>query len=283
MELYERRSISECLSEGWTLMSTNIGRIAKSMWWPVLLTVIFAGIAAPVMFVIEKHSVENNIGVIDGLLAGIFVIAMFAIMIVFTAKIFKLLNEQTTQFCIKRTAKLTGVIICVAILITMFLVGIVVGAFFLISKGIVAQTIGIGLFALVYILAIIAVFIVYSPISYVGVKYLVEPEMKLKEMGKAYKRGWKNLGKIIGFTLLSSLIITIAQCVISLPGVIAMLAASLSLQGIALGDPSGLPSSFMVIFGITAGVSCFITCILMIWFTLSEYYLYGSIEAKYRS
>lgn len=253
------------------------------MWWPTLLMVLFAAITAPAVFAIEKHSIENGATATDAVFACLFIVAMFAIMILFNAKIFKLLNEQTTRFCIKRTAKLTGVVVCISILITAILIGIVLGAMLLIAKGIVAQAIGIVLFAIVYILAIIAVVIVFSPIYYVGVKYLVEPEMKLKDMGKAYKRGWKNIGKIIGFTMLSSLLIFIAQCIISLPGVIAMLAASLSLQGIAYGDPSGLPSSFTVIFGLTAGISCFITCILMVWFTLSEYYLYGSIESKYRS
>lgn len=282
MELYKRRSISECLSEGWTLMSTNIGRIAKAMWLPTLLMVVFATFVAPTVFILEKHNIETNVTTTDGLLAGAIIVGMIVLSIFFSAKIFKLLNEQTTRFCLTRMTKMTGVVLGFAALLCIALVSIAFLAITVIAKGIVAPTIGVGLFAIIYILAIIAIIVVFAPINYVGVKYMIEPEMNLKGVFKAYKRGWKNLGKIVGFTLLSSLVIYIAQCLISLPGVIAMFAASLSLQGIALGDPSGLPSSFMVIFGITMGISCIITCILMIWFTLSEYYLYASIESKYR-
>lgn len=282
MELYKRRSISECLSEGWTLMSTNIKRIAKAMWLPTLLIVVFAAFVAPTIFILEKHNIENSVTTTDGLLAGAIFLAMIAILIYFSAKLFKLLNEQTIRFCVTRMTKITGVVLGFAVLLSLALVGIATLAIAVIAKGIVAPAIGVGLFAIIYLLAIIAVIVVFAPMNYVGVKYMIEPEMNLKGIFKAYKRGWKNLGKIVGFTLLSSLVIYIAQCIISLPGVIAMLAASLSLQGIAYGDPSGLPSAFMVILGITMGISSIITSILMIWFTLSEYYLYASIESKYR-
>lgn len=283
MELYTRRSISECLSSGWTLLSTNIGRIAKSMWWPTLLMVVFSCITAPTCFIIEKHNIQHDVTPLDAILSLVILLGIIGIYIVFSAKIFKLQNEQTTRFCISRMAKVTGLYFGVAILSITPLMVIVAGLFAIIASGKVAEGVGMGIFAFVYLLWIIGTIVVFSPINYVGVKYMIEPKMKLKDTWKSYKRGWKSIGTIIGFMLLSSLIIFIAQCIISLPGVIAMIATSLSLQGIALGDPSGLPSSFMAILGITSGISCFITCILLIWFTLSEYYLYGSIEAKYRS
>lgn len=281
MELYTRRSIPECLGDGWTLLSTNIGRIAKSMWWPTALMVVYSAIAAPTVFEIEKHSLENNFTISDAIMLLLLPI-IITIAVTFAAKIFKLLNEQTTEFCIRRMAKMALAIISIAIIITAILIGISLGALAVIASGTVSQNVGIGLFAIVYIMAIVATIIAFSPMNYVSVKYMIEPEMKLRDIWKAYKQGWKSIGKLIGFTLLSSLVIIIVQCIVSLPGVIAMIAASVSLHGIAYGDPSGLPSAFNLIFGMTAGVSCFITCILMIWLTLSEYYLYGAIEAKYR-
>lgn len=283
MELYKSRSISECLGDGWTLMYTNIKRIAKSMWWPVLLTVVFATVSAPTMFTIQQHNATNQVTTTDAVISGVILVAIIAIMILFGAKLFKLLNEQTIRFCMARMLKITAVMIAFSLILGVPFAAVLFGATIVIAKGIVAPTIGIGLFALVSLFGIIAMYVAFAPMNYVGVKYMIEPEMTLKGIGKAYKQGWKSLGKIVGFSLISSLVIFIAQCVISLPGVIAMFAATLSLQGIAYGDPSGLPSTFLTIYGMTMGVSCFISCILMIWFTLSEYYLYASIESKYRS
>lgn len=282
MELYTRRTIQQCLNEGWTLLSTNLGRITKSLWWPILLMAIVFGASAPINFTLQRNMAMNNFSLVDTLMLILILVAILCTIVIFDAKTFKLLNEQTTKWCILRTAKFTALMLIVVLAITFIIMTITGSLMFLVASGSINPVIGIVLIVGVGIVMLLTMIVILSPLLYVNVKYMIEPDMKLKQTWKFYKKGWRSLSKIFAFLLLSLLIIFIVQLIVSLPADIVMLATHFSLNGLAFGDPDGLPSNFMLITAITSAISCIITCILRIWFIMSEYYLYASIEAKYR-
>lgn len=282
MELYTRRTIAQCLDEGWTLMSTNFGKILKNLWAPLLLMATVSGVSAPIWLNIQRHIITDDFTLSDILLPVLTLIAMLCAVVIFEAKTFKLLNEQTTRWCIRRTARFTALMIVIMLILSFVIQMILTILNISANKGNINPAIGLALTVAVSIVLIIMLIIVVSPLLYANVKYMIEPETKIRHTWKNYKRGWKSLGKIFAFQLLSALIIILVQGIVSLSGIIVILAANFSLSGMAFGDPDGLPANFMLIYAITVAIASLIYCALMIWFTLSAYYLYASIEAKYR-
>lgn len=282
MELYTRRSISECLSEAWTLLSTNLRRITKSLWLPALLLSLASGITAPMAYNMENNLLMGKFDVADAASISTGLVVLMAAFLYLYAKIYKLLNEQTIGFCIGRLIKLTVIMFVVSIVIAIVICLLAVSVTSSITTGSVASIIGIFLALFAVLLSIIIVIIVFTPAFYASMKYLIEPEMKLKDYWKAYKVGFRNFGKILGVVLLCAIIVYFAQIFISTPGTIAIMAAGFSLEGVANGDSNGLPSMFSLIFGATSFISSAVTTVLMIWNTFAQYYLYASIEAKER-
>ena len=279
-ELYTRRNTSECLGAAWTLMSTNLTRIAKSLWIPTLIFSLAYALLAVVALSLAKEYILNQNILFNTFASSILFIVAVATELAILAKTYKLLNEQTFKFCIKRSFKSFLIIVLLSIVALLVFTAILAGMLLAINKGSLSPKIGTALTLLVTLLFSVLIFIFFSPLSFVFTKYMVEPDTKLKHTWKNYRIGMRRLGFIIGCNLLCLLIVGTVFNITALPAYIATLAATLSTNGIANGDAAGLPSYFPFVYGVTMFIAGIVYTVLFVWYTLATYYQYASIEAR---
>ncbi len=279
-ELFKRRSISECMGDAWTLLSTNIMRVIKAVWIPALLlaaaSALVSGFSA--RRVIYASSSDTNFTEIITMFAGMCVFMLIAIYI--NARIYKLLNEQDFKFCLNRSSKVMSFIFGFILVSTIIYSCITVVAIYAGQNGSMPAIAMKAAYPAALFLITVLILVFISPLSYVFTKYLIEPEIKLHDTWKNYKTAFKSLGFIITFVLLCCLILVISYCVTAMPALITVLAVTYAKAGIANGDSSGLPENFHLIYALTTFITSFIATTLNVWFIFTQYYLYATIEAK---
>ncbi len=279
-ELYIRRNIPECMSAAWTLMSTNVARVAKALWLPALIMALVVMLSAIANYDLQTHVITESVGIADVAVVIVSALAVIAAAIYLNARIIKLLNLQKVRFCVGRSAKATLVAVLVSLLMVVIFFAIAAACTMTAAKGILPATVSLVIFILLAIIAVALMLIFCSPVTYTLTKYLIEPETNLKTAMKSYRAGLKDIGFIVGMLLLCAVVVGIANCIVALPGVIAMLAAAFSNQGIAIGDAPGLPSYFMTLYSATTFFATFVMVVMQVWYVFALYYMYASIEAK---
>ncbi len=268
-ELYIRRSIPECMGTAWTLMSTNMGRMARELWLPaVVLAVVCAA--------------ESLVGYTKFVWLFLETVALVVAQLFLDAKIFRLVNLQSVGFCFERVAKAFAVNLLLALIAIVVLWAAVAGCTLLATTGKMATTVAlvVGIVAVVVLLLLMLIF--FTPMLYPLTKYMVEPTMHLRQLMSTYRRALKSVGFIVTFFLLCMVVLVLCYAIVALPSVIVGAASVLSAQGVALGDASGLPKNFPLIVGLTTFVTTFVVVLMRVWSIFATYYMYASIEEKYR-
>ncbi len=269
-ELYIRRSIPECMGTAWRLMSTNLGRMVRELWLPsVVMAVVCAAVSV--------------VGYISYLWLFVETVVLIVAQIFVDAKIYRLVNLQRVSFCIERVAKVCAINIVLTLIAVVALWGVLVGFTLLATTGKLATTVAlvVGIVAVVVLLLVILIF--FTPMLYPLTKYVVEPETTLRTLLVNYRRGLKSVGFIVTFFLLCAIVLVLCYVVVALPSVIVNTATILSAQGMVMGDPSGLPSHFFIVVGLTTFITTFVVILLRVWSIFATYCMYASVEQKYRS
>ncbi len=268
------------MGSAWTLLSTNIKRVAKAIWLPALLLALASSAAGVVNLRYQASLLSGQIAT-EGVAALLLMTALTLLAVVFlNARIFKLLNLQPMKFCFGRSLKSMLIGIAMTLLFILIFFGLGTGCFLMVFYGMIASTIALVAFLILSFILLALMLTFYSPMAYALTKYMVEPESSLKMLWKDYKTGLKKLGFIIGFLLLSAVVVSISFCIIALPGVIMSLAALFSSQGVALGDAPGLPANFPLLMGLTTFLTGFVAAVLQVWYQFATYYMYGSVSAQ---
>lgn len=278
--LYIRRNISECLGAAWTLQSTNMHRIAKLLWLPALaFSLFYALLAVASLGLVKDLSLGQGVALDVTGIALFFVAAVVATLII-VAKIFKQVNTLDFRCSLRRSFKAFLVVAAFFLLTVVLLFAVFVGGIFLMQSGKMSPvTVGIAM-AILSVVAVIALCVFFCPFNYSLTKYMVEPEMRMRQVWKNYRVGFRNLGFIFGCSLLCFFVMAAIYNVMALSGYIATISAALAYSGAANGDPVNLPGYFPVIFGATMFVAGLIYTTLLVWFVFVEYYQYASIEAR---
>lgn len=278
--LYTRRNISECVGAAWTLLSTNLHRMAKSLWLPALLySFSYALLAVASLNLIKDLSLGEGIA-LDMTAIAVLYIAGIAALLVVATKTFKQINTLDFKPCMSRTFKAFLVVAAFYILFVTLLSAISVGGAALMQSGKMSPvTTGIVM-TILAIIVVCALFVFLSPFNYSLTKYMVEPETGMKQVWKNYRTGYRNLGFIVGCSLICLVIMATIYNVMALPGYIATISATQAYSGVANGDAANLPDYFPVIFGATMFVAGLVYTTLLVWFLFVEYYQYASIEAR---
>jgi hypothetical protein len=119
------------------------------------------------------------------------------------------------------------------------------------------------------------------PLAYVIMRYLYDRKATFwRELPHTYATGLRHIGFIFLTTLLISIIVGVVAMVTSIPLCILHIANILSLSGVAMGDPSGLPSYFLPLLFITTFLVSILAWYLNIFETLTYLFMYGSIESQ---
>ncbi len=280
-ELYIRRSIPECMGMAWTLLTTNLRRMATALWFPAVVLAVLCSIETVInnIFPMQLYTGDSiNVTYLLWLFGSTLFLVLAGLFL--DAKIYKLLNLQTLAFCWQRVTIVFAISLLLCIIGMAIIVGCAMMDTYLAMTGKIATTTAVVLFVVEFLVALVLMLVFFSPMMFALLKYMVEPTTVVKMTWKNYRMGLRHIGFIVGFCLLCFIVLVIIFAIVALPMVITTIASALSAQGVALGDPSGLPALFPLLFTLTTFFTTFIAVILRIWSIFAAYYVYASIEAK---
>lgn len=117
------------------------------------------------------------------------------------------------------------------------------------------------------------------PYQMVVYDYTLDVRQGFRKSLSRMKEGYKNWGAFFVVMLCGGFLFFVVMLVGGFPFSILMEVKNLSLQAVAMGDPTDVPSSFPVMVGVTAVISVLFSYmgLWFVFFPLS--YLYGSVEA----
>ncbi len=265
----------------WTLMSTNVKRMATALWLPAVVVALLAGATTTLCHLFRIHLfLAADIDVACLVALCVVVAGLCVASIILDAKMYKLLNMQALSFCCRRTI----VVYVVALLLTIVVVALLWGCAtmntLLAATGKLALPTALVLGSVEILLLVVALLVFLSPFVFLLMKYMIEPATTLATLWRGYRGGLRQAGTLVAFILLMVLLIAIAYTIIALPEVIVSIAAWLSLQGVLLGDPTGTPPLFPYLVGGTTCLTTLVALVLRLWAICATYYVYATIEAR---
>ncbi len=271
----KNRSYAACITEAHRMLFSNIKIIFKKTW---PFAAACAVTSALVYFFCTKAVIYEDFSTIG---PAISIVLSLCASIAYMAKVMTIMNYQDMKWNVMRNIKACLCSIAFAALLVIILIAVNSAVNGLLPE--MAQK-NMYAFALTNLVTITIMGCAMLPYSYVGMKYIMEPETKLKKIiFGAYKTGVRHWGFIFATLLLAFLCVTVCTFVITIPMGILFLAKSLSLSGVAYSnDPSGLPPYFDLMQSAAMAITSFV-CIYINMFLIFVYcFMYGSIEARER-
>lgn len=277
--LYKSRSFSSCIRAAYKLMGDNLKGIVRSTWLPVLIL----GISTSLLVTLNIPSpsiLEFGIAhtALFFTLVGVAVFGMILCSVWAVSRLMSMLNEHPRWWNFKRvliaTLNFTAIfIVTYGILIAAFYFGIrhTGGSpgHFLNDNYLVVLVV-----SLLFILALL-------PLSYIIMRYLYDHQATFwREFPRTYTTGLRHLGFIFLTTLLIGIIVGVVALLVYIPLFILHIANMMSLYGVEMGDPSGLPSYFLPLLFFTTLLVTMVAWYLYFFEVLTYLFMYGSIECQ---
>lgn len=269
------RSYTACLSEANKMLFDNIRAIFGRTW---TYCTALAVVAAVYLSLYSHAMIYGNSTALTASLCVLSTI-MLAAEIAYYARIMFLINGRPMKWNIIRTAKLAACYICFIMLISLLFTGITYAV--ILAKQPVTPLQLQPLLATFGAITL-AISLLMLPYVYVAMKYVMEPETKLRRIiFKSYATGLRHWGLVFTALFLAALCVALCALLVSIPLFIVIAADSMSVYGVnVLGDPTGLPSYFTTIQVIVFALTFFIWAYINIFTVFVCYFLYGSIETR---
>ncbi|MGN1376231.1 MAG: hypothetical protein ACI4V5_06730 [Prevotella sp.] len=276
IQLYKNRSYTACIAEAHKIFFTNLKTIIQKTWLYAIATAFAVALYA--YFHIDISTNDYGGQMAWGYFASI--IILLTAIIVLLARIMYLANGKTMKYNIIRSVK-ASIIYIVVLLINIIGTGFI---YYKVSGGTMmidnidstekVFALSIGLFIILNIIML--------PITYISVKYFMEPESKLHRIFfKSYIVGIRHWGLLFITWMIISIIITSCCILASMPAIVILIAKGLSAFGENfIGDLSGLPAYFDILTFATFTFTSFICIYINVFAFLVYYLIYGSIEAR---
>ena len=274
-ELYKNRGVGATLSAAYNKFTSEFKPIFRHLWKSASLFAV--GLAA--FQVLTLTDITHNPVLLGFMgLVSLFFIAAYCF---FCSHLAKYVNAETWKWNLKRVVKifllelLFGVLVsAVAVLVTLAIIKSIS------PNGIDPQLFIVTLAAVTLIVVILA-YLLYLPINYGEMKYLMEPTAKFKSIVGAYYRvGLRHWGYQFLTHLVLGLVVLIMSLVVNFPITIVNLASAIAMQGMAAGDVAELPGSFLWIVGLVSLITFFASAFISVFSFFVQYFIYGSIEQR---
>ena len=269
------RSYTACLSEAHRMLFDNIKVIFIRTW---AYSLVLAMVSA-LYLSLYIHAMLYGGGFGLAVMLCVATLAAIAAGTVFQARVMHLVNGRPMRWNLARCGILTACCIVAGIV----LIGVCAAVVF----GIVAsqqyatladmQPVFICLGGMSVVVALLML-----PFVYTSMKYMMEPECKLRRMAaKTYAVGLRHWGLVFTALFLAELCVIPCSLLVSLPMFIVLAANSYSVYGVNfIGDPTGLPSYFTAIQAAVFTLTFFIWAYVNIFIVFVCYFLYGSIATR---
>ncbi|MDD2602530.1 MAG: hypothetical protein PHX91_06230 [Prevotella sp.] len=282
-ELYKIRNVAACIKASYDLFSTNITKLLKRTWLPILVMSILLAVMQAVFTSFgarENPQVLTPSILLTFSLVGIVIgLALIAVSVWLDTTIVGLLNGKSFKTNFPRVTRLALVNIGIVVL-AVIVIKLLVSLPFIMAKGApTANDIAISYGLVLAFMVIVAISTL--PLGYGYMKYVIEPNTKLHTVfGRSYCDGWRYWGYLFVLTLLAGILLGLLYFVVMMPSAVIEFSTTLDRQGIAMGDQSGMPSYIGLLSFVTTMICAAIWSFMAIWLMMVYYYAYGHIEAK---
>ena len=268
------RSISAITATAYQLLSQNMKLWIRRLWKWVVGAAVASGISYAAAMMIPPEKSPKTILVLWGISALAALVSLFFTAYA-TGSVMAVLKEQRTQPNIIRALRLAVVIALLFIIavVLFYAISIPLVIFWQIGALYIHILIAMGIALLTAILMI--------PISYSGMRYLAEDEVKLSSvLGKNYFIGVRHFWKLFMTAFVTVLIGMIIAALLAAPLGVMTVASLQDALGIYLGDPTGMPSTLPLLLFTAAAVASIACSLVWLWQLLCIYYQYGSITTR---
>lgn len=278
-ELIKSRNVARCVSAALALFNGNIKRIVSALWLPVITLAIVTAANMTISFSAER--LGGNAVALVYLIPLLFLLAI-CVYVWMSASFFNLLNTQGLKQNVAKVSKVVLAYIGFVVAVITIL-GVAFTAYHYFAGSVDTQQSGASFALLSKALAVVMILaiifgILILPFVYSYFAYMLEEGTFRKTFFPSYKVGFRHWGFIFIVYLVLGLIMFVMSCVLAMPLIILTSAQTLSIRGMAWGDPSGLPSYFPWLFFVTVTIIYFILYFLLVCENLVFYYAYGSIK-----
>lgn len=277
-ELYKNRSYLGCHSAAFKFICSNMSAILKQTYAYVLAISMLATLYSALLMAKFRFTAIGDI-VIATLATLAFLVASVFLTAHVKSSLLGIVNGAPFKDNMRKMLKITtfGFVVCITTEIVVNLCS--TGLLVLTSSFIKSGTIMLGLELLFYILLLILMALVLSPLLYSGAKYLIEEGHKFKSiLGHNYHIGFKRIGYLFCQMLIFALVSIVVGLFTLIPFVFILLAMYVDKCGVAMGDPTGLPKYFPWLMGVVVFIVVSINMYVILYFDTTIYYAYGNIQ-----
>ncbi len=269
--LDKSRSYASCISAAHKMLFDNIKPIFKHTW----MYVAAYSILQSVLYDYYSKALSSDITVMTVIGLWLLALVVLCAEVAYYARVMGIIDNQKMRWNINRCVNLAILFLCFGIIITL-LIGALLGVLHLLSQ----DNTFVGTAA--NIVLIIVIMALLLPYHYVSIKYLMEPESKMRHLVfKSYKTGLRYWLTIFTTLLLTYLCIAVCAIIISIPMSIVIVVQGLSIYGVNyLADPAGLPSYFVVLQLVVVALTSFIFLYVNMFLVFVCYFMYGNIETR---
>lgn len=278
-ELIKSRNVAKCVSAALALFNGNIRRIVSALWLPILVGAIVMAANMTISFSADR--LGRNASVIPYVAPAAIILGL-VVYVWLSSALFNLLNAQGLK---RNVVKVSKVVLAYLVLVVALgiVLGVAVAAYYFMSGPIDAQQPGAISMLVVKVIGVVMFFtiilgLLLLPFVYSYFAYMMEEGSFRSTFFPAYKVGLRHWGFLFVVFLVLGLIMFVLSVVLAMPLIILTSAQAISLRGMALGDPSGLPSYFPWLFFVTVTIIYCILYMLLVWENFVIYYVYGSIK-----
>ena len=267
-ELYKNRSYAKCISCGYHTLVNNYKNIFSYTWKPALAYCLVIIIA---LSITDTFSIPSD--TTGWIVWGVMALAMLLSQYYLVAHLVNIFTEQGKLTVFKKLL----IMVCWAVIAKILVTAIL---FFTITSSYqspYSKEIFLTVLSVITILALV----IGIPFGYLCVKYVVDTEKHFYNVVKSnFSKGFSHWGLIFVTLILSWFFVAIASFIVALPFYILIVAKFLSVSGVSLGDESGMPGYFPILFSITSAIVIVLIMYFNTFIFSTLYYTYGSIEQR---
>lgn len=268
------RSLSAITATAYRLVSQNMKLWFRRLWRWAAGAAVASGISYAAAMMIPPEKNPTTILVL-WCISAVAALAMLFFTACAAGSVMAVLKEQRTLPNIKRALRLATVIalIFIVAVVLFYAISIPLVVFWQLGALYIHILIAMGIALLT------AIFMI--PLSYSGMKYLAEDEVRLSSvLGKNYFVGVRHFWKLFMTAFVTVLIGMIIAALLAAPLGVITVASLQDALGVYLGDPTGMPSTLPLLLFTAAAVATVACSLVWLWQLLCNYYQYGSITTR---
>lgn len=285
-ELYKTRNVSSCVGSAYNLFITNLTKIACRLWMPILaFSVVYVLMSNTRLYLLlHVDELQQNLGMFIGLWCGNLFLNLLLLCSVAwnVSALMNRLNSFGLKQNLRRGFVLIGFILCIAVVCSILFAGVGIVGYLALSKLLNASTVIMMVTGIVVVAFLCLLVFFLLPLNFVSMKYFMEGGRLFASFKKWYRMGMRHVGLLFAAMLIAFILFSVLAFVFGMPQYVLIHAQVASIEGTSMGDVTTLPSCFSLMMGGASFIFGLFVAFFILWETLLNYYVYGSIEQSQR-